>query len=164
MQEIIEKEEGLYMDEILLLNNIAQRFRKKRFEAGAINFSSQEVRFKLDEKGKPIGIVVKESKEAHQLIEEFMLLANRYVAEYVSKIKVNKKPFHFHTVYMIFLMKKSYYLSWPLQESSGISSIHHRRKKLLHHSIHAERCAGKTGAACAGATGYSHHGKSNLYY
>ena len=95
VQEIIEKEEGLYSDEILILNNIAQRFRKKRFDAGAINFSSQEVRFKLDEKGKPIGIVVKESKEAHQLIEEFMLLANKYVAENVSKVEVNKKPVPF---------------------------------------------------------------------
>jgi len=92
VQEIIEKEDGLYVDEILLLNNIAQRLRKKRFDAGAINFSSTEVRFKLDEKGKPIGIVVKESKEAHQLIEEFMLLANKYVAESMSKIEVNKKP------------------------------------------------------------------------
>jgi ribonuclease R len=95
VQEIIEKEDGLYMDEILLLNNIAQRLRKKRFDAGAINFSSQEVRFKLDEKGKPNGIVVKESKEAHQLIEEFMLLANKYVAEHVSKIELNKKPIPF---------------------------------------------------------------------
>lgn len=95
VQEIIEKEDGLYRDEILLLNNIAQRLRKKRFDNGAINFSSTEVRFKLDENAKPIGIVVKESKEAHQLIEEFMLLANRYVAEYVSKIEVNKKPLPF---------------------------------------------------------------------
>jgi ribonuclease R len=95
VQDIIEKEEGLYSDEILLLNNIAKRLRKKRFDAGAINFSSQEVRFKLDEKGKPIGIVVKESKESHQLIEEFMLLANRFVAENVSKIEINKKPVPF---------------------------------------------------------------------
>lgn len=95
VQEIIEKEDGLYMDEILLLNNIAQRLRKKRFDSGAINFSSTEVRFKLDEKGKPIGIMVKESKEAHQLIEEFMLLANRQVAEAVSKIEINKKPLPF---------------------------------------------------------------------
>ncbi len=95
VQEIIEKEDGLYVDEILLLNNIAQRLRKKRFDSGAINFSSAEVRFKLDEKGKPIGIVVKESKEAHQLIEEFMLLANKYVAENVSKIEVNKRPIPF---------------------------------------------------------------------
>jgi ribonuclease R len=95
VQEIIEKEDGLYMDEVLLLNSIAQRLRKKRFEHGAINFTSSEVRFKLDEKGKPIGIVVKESKEAHQLIEEFMLLANRIVAESVSKININKKPLPF---------------------------------------------------------------------
>ncbi|HTF28526.1 MAG TPA: RNB domain-containing ribonuclease [Flavitalea sp.] len=58
-------------------------------------FSSQEVRFKLDEKGKPIGIVVKESKEAHQLIEEFMLLANRAVAESVGKVKIDKKEIPF---------------------------------------------------------------------
>jgi ribonuclease R len=95
VQEIIEKEDGLYRDEVLLLNSIAQRLRKKRFEAGAINFSSTEVRFKLDEKGKPIGIIVKESKEAHQLIEEFMLLANKYVAENISKIEINKKPIPF---------------------------------------------------------------------
>ncbi|ANE49325.1 ribonuclease R [Flavisolibacter tropicus] len=95
VQEIIEKQEGHLLDEILLLNNIAQRLRKKRFDSGAINFSSQEVRFKLDETGKPIGVVVKESKESHQLIEEFMLLANRYVAQHVSEIEINKKPLPF---------------------------------------------------------------------
>ncbi len=95
VQEIIEKEDGLYRDEILILNNLAQRFRKQRFKKGAINFSSTEVRFKLDEKGKPIGIMVKESKEAHQLIEEFMLLANRTVAESVGKIKIEKKEIPF---------------------------------------------------------------------
>jgi ribonuclease R len=95
VQETIETKEGLYKKEIHLLNDLAQKFRRKRFKNGAINFSSQEVRFKLDEKGKPIGIVVKESKEAHQLIEEFMLLANRSVAEYISKVKINKKPIPF---------------------------------------------------------------------
>jgi ribonuclease R len=95
VQEIIEKQEGPFMDEVLLLNSIAQRLRKKRFDAGAINFSSQEVRFKLDENAKPIGIVVKESKESHQLVEEFMLLANKHVAENIGKIKVNKKPIPF---------------------------------------------------------------------
>ncbi|MBL7750198.1 MAG: ribonuclease R [Chitinophagaceae bacterium] len=92
VQEIIETEDGLYRDEILILNSIAKSLRKKRFRHGAIAFSSQEVRFKLDEKGKPIGIMIKESKESHQLIEEFMLLANRTVAENVSKIKHNNKP------------------------------------------------------------------------
>ena len=95
VQEIIEKEEGLYRDEILLLNHISQKFRKQRFKKGAINFSSQEVRFKLDEKGKPIGVIIKESKEAHQLIEELMLLANRTVAEFASKVKVDKKEIPF---------------------------------------------------------------------
>lgn len=95
VQTIIEEKAGLYSEEILVLNDLAQRFRKKRFQNGAINFSSQEVRFKLDEKGDPIGIMIKESKEAHQLIEEFMLLANRTVAENVSKIKVNGKPLPF---------------------------------------------------------------------
>ena len=95
VQEIIEQEAGLYSDQILILNYLAQRFRKQRFKKGAINFSSVEVRFKLNEKGKPIGIVVKESKEAHQLVEEFMLLANRTVAEQVSKIKIHKKPVPF---------------------------------------------------------------------
>lgn len=95
VQEIIEKKEGLYQEEILFLNDLAQRFRKKRFQNGAINFSSQEVRFQLDEKGNPVGIVIKESKEAHQLIEELMLLANRTVAENVSKIRINNKPVPF---------------------------------------------------------------------
>lgn len=95
VQEIIETKEGKFAEDILLLNEFAQKMRKKRFSKGAINFSSQEVRFKLDEKGKPVGIVVKESKEAHQLIEEFMLLANRTVAENISKIQINKKQIPF---------------------------------------------------------------------
>lgn len=95
VQQTIETKDGLHFKAILLLNDLAQRMRKERFANGAINFSSQEVRFKLDDDGKPIGIVVKESKEAHQLIEEFMLLANRTVAEHVSKIKINKEPIPF---------------------------------------------------------------------
>ena len=95
VQEIIEQKTGQYQPEIELLNDIAQRLRKQRFRKGAINFSSTEVRFKLDEKGKPVGIMIKESKEAHQLVEEFMLLANRTVAEAVGKVKVDKKPIPF---------------------------------------------------------------------
>jgi ribonuclease R len=79
----------------LLLDKLAKAFRKERFDKGAINFSSQEVRFKLDETGKPIGIVIKESKDANKLVEEFMLLANRAVAEYVSKTKINGNPIPF---------------------------------------------------------------------
>jgi len=100
VQEVIEGNNGEYKKEILLLNEIAQTLRRQRFAKGAINFSSQEVRFKLNEKGKPVGIEIKESKEAHQLIEELMLLANRTVAENVSKIKINKQhvpfPYRVH--------------------------------------------------------------------
>lgn len=95
VQQIIETRDGLHHKALLLLNELARQFRKNRFAHGAINFSSQEVRFKLDESGKPIGIMIKESKDAHKLVEEFMLLANRTVAEYVSKIKINKEPIPF---------------------------------------------------------------------
>jgi ribonuclease R len=95
VQQTIETEDGLHVKPILLLDKLAKAFRQERFNKGAINFSSQEVRFKLDATGKPIGIVVKESKDAHKLVEEFMLLANRAVAEYVGKIKVNKESLPF---------------------------------------------------------------------
>lgn len=95
VQEIIESGGGLYDKEVLHLHEIARKFRAKRMKDGAINFSSQEVMFKLDEKGTPIGVIVKESKASHQLIEELMLLANRQVAERVSKIKVSGKPIPF---------------------------------------------------------------------
>ncbi len=95
VQQIIEAGNGKYSEEISLLNSLAKNFRKERFKNGAINFSSTEVKFRLDENGKPLGIIVKESKESHQLIEEFMLLANRTVAAHVAKIKVNKKPIPF---------------------------------------------------------------------
>ena len=95
VQEIIEGADGDHADELHVLNEIAKTLRSQRFKKGAINFSSTEVRFQLDETGAPIGIIVKESKEAHQLIEEFMLLANRTIAEYVGGIKYkgDKVPF-----------------------------------------------------------------------
>jgi len=95
VQTIIDSSEGENVEDILLLHNLAQKFRQARFKKGAINFSSQEVRFTLDENAKPIGITVKESKPAHQLIEEFMLLANKTVAENISKIQINKQPLPF---------------------------------------------------------------------
>lgn len=95
VQEIIETGKGDHADVILTLNKLCQTLRQYRFDKGAINFNSTEVRFKLDEKGFPVGILLKESKEAHQLIEELMLLANRYVAKHISKIKVNNKAIPF---------------------------------------------------------------------
>lgn len=95
VQDIIEQKKGLHVDEILELNKLAQSFRKERFANGAINFSSEEIRFKLDENGKPVEVVVKENKEANQLIEEFMLLANKSVATFVADKKSDKKPVPF---------------------------------------------------------------------
>jgi len=94
-QQVIETEEGKYAKEIVLMNKLAQILRKNRFEKGAINFSSTEARFKLDENGKPIGIVIKENKEANQMIEEWMLMANKAVAEKVAAIKIKDKDLPF---------------------------------------------------------------------
>jgi len=102
VQEILEGADGDHAKELHLLNGMARSLRAARFEKGAINFSSQEVRFKLDEDARPIGITVKESKESHQLIEEFMLLANRAVAEYVGEQRHKDKavpfPYRVHDV------------------------------------------------------------------
>jgi ribonuclease R len=100
VQEMIEGAAGDYKEELMLLNTISQNLRAKRFNAGAINFSSTEVRFVLDEEGTPIGVKVKESKAAHQLIEELMLLANRTVATFVNEYKPKGKqvpfPYRIH--------------------------------------------------------------------
>ncbi|MGL5015405.1 MAG: ribonuclease R [Bacteroidales bacterium] len=89
-QDIIEGAEGDYKQEILLLNDLAQKLRKQRFESGAIAFERHEVKFNIDENGKPLGVYFKVAKEANKLVEEFMLLANKTVAEFVGKPK-NKK-------------------------------------------------------------------------
>ncbi len=94
-QEVIETGEGDHKEEILTLNKISQALRKARFKNGAINFSSQEVRFKLDDAGMPVAVVIKESKEAHQLIEELMLLANKTVAKHVGNINFKGNPVPF---------------------------------------------------------------------
>lgn len=80
-QKVIETGEGDYKEEILELNKLAQILRKQRLAAGAIDFDRVEVKFEIDETGKPLSVYFKESKEANKLIEEFMLLANRTVAE-----------------------------------------------------------------------------------
>ena len=91
-QEIIETGKGDYNEEVLELNKLAQMLRKKRLEAGAIDFDRVEVKFEIDENGKPLSVYFKESKEANKLIEEFMLLANRTVAQHIGKVPKNKKP------------------------------------------------------------------------
>lgn len=84
-QEVLEKKEGPYSEELLMLNQLAYILRERKFKNGAISFESSEVKFHLDENGKPLGVYTKERKDAHKLIEDFMLLANRKVAEFVGK-------------------------------------------------------------------------------
>jgi ribonuclease R len=81
-QERLETGEGDYVEELKTLNKLALILRKKRFENGAVNFETEEVKFKLDENFKPTGIFKKIRKDAHKLIEEFMLLSNRTIASY----------------------------------------------------------------------------------
>ena len=90
-QEIIEGGDGPFKKEITQINKLAQQCRKQRLSNGALNVKSNEVRFRLDEEGEPIETVLKISKEAHQLIEEFMLLANREVAKKLAKPEKNIK-------------------------------------------------------------------------
>src|SRR5210317_1105292 len=84
VQQIIEKGNGEYAEEIGVLHALASQLRDERFKNGSINFATQEVKFKLDEDGKPIGVYIKEQKDSNRLIEDFMLLANRKVAELIG--------------------------------------------------------------------------------
>lgn len=90
VQEMFEGKDGDYKEELVLLDKIAKIYRKKRLKSGALNIESEEMRFKLDEDKNPIEVVIKTSKDAHKLIEEFMLLANRHVAEFIGKPKPNR--------------------------------------------------------------------------
>ncbi len=81
-----------YASELITLNRLAKQLRAKRFENGSINFDRSEVRFDIDEKGKPVGVYFKVAKDANKLVEEFMLLANRTVAESIGMVPKGKKP------------------------------------------------------------------------
>lgn len=94
-QEVIETKTGDFAEEILKLNELAYILRDRKFKNGAISFESTEVKFKLDETGKPIGVYVKERKDAHKLIEDYMLLANRKVAEFIAKKGKEKQKYTF---------------------------------------------------------------------
>ena len=99
-QQIIETREGDFKEEVLMMDTIAKALRERRFAAGAINFDRYEVKFEIDEKGKPVSVYFKESKDANKLVEEFMLLANRTVAEKIGRVPQGKKakvlPYRIH--------------------------------------------------------------------
>ncbi|MFP4095838.1 MAG: ribonuclease R [Cyclobacteriaceae bacterium] len=90
-QELIEGKADMFTTEVVTLNNLARKLRADRFAKGAVNFETSEVRFRLDEEGNPIEVIPKVRKDAHKMIEEFMLLANKKVAEFVYNFKNRKE-------------------------------------------------------------------------
>jgi ribonuclease R len=94
VQQIIEKLQGDFSEEIIMLDKIAKVLRKKRMKEGSIDFASTEIKFDLDESGRPVKVLKKEIKESNMLVEEYMLLANRIVATHIAKPKSgNIRPF-----------------------------------------------------------------------
>lgn len=136
-QEIIETGKGDFTDEILLLNDLAKKLRESRFASGAIAFERSEVRFEIDENGKPIDVYFKESKDSNKLIEEFMLLANRYVAQHIGMPKNREKPkmfvYRIHDMpnpeklsnFATFIKKFGYKIKTEGKKTSVSSSINH---------------------------------------
>lgn len=136
-QEVIETGEGDHKEAILKMDQLAKLLREKRFKQGAINFDRYEVRFEIDEKGKPISVYFKESKDANKLVEEFMLLANRTVAEFVGKTPKGKQPktfvYRIHDVpnpekmenFATFIRRFGYNLKTEGSKSDVSKSINH---------------------------------------
>ena len=94
-QEVLENKAGKHSEELLKLNELAYKLRERKFKHGAISFESVEIKFRLDDQSKPLGVYVKERKDAHKLIEDFMLLANKKVAEFVAKKGKGKQKLTF---------------------------------------------------------------------
>ena len=90
VQEILTGKDGDYAEELRTLDKLAKKLRERRFKGGAVKFDREELHFDIDEKGKPIRAYFKKSNDATQLIEEFMLLANRTVAEHIGKVEKPK--------------------------------------------------------------------------
>lgn len=100
VQEILQGKEGDYQEELRTLDRLAKKLRERRFKGGAVKFDREELHFDIDKDGKPTRAYFKKSNDATQLIEEFMLLANKFVAESVGKVKKGTKaktlPYRIH--------------------------------------------------------------------
>ena len=134
-QKVIETGEGDYKEEILNLDRLAKILRKKRFDNGAIAFDRVEVRFEIDEKGKPTSVFFKEQKDANKMIEEFMLLANKTVATHIGRpgkgLKAKTFVYRIHDVpnpdklsnFALFIKRFGYNLKTSGKQSAVSSSI-----------------------------------------
>lgn len=89
-QETLDKKHGDFYEELEILNTVAKKLHKARYDNGALSLETQEVKFKLDEKGVPVDVYIKERGDTHKLIEEYMLLANKYVSKFITKKQEEK--------------------------------------------------------------------------
>lgn len=136
-QEMIETGKGDFATEVLRLNDLAKKLREKRFASGAIAFERSEVRFEIDDTGKPVSVFFKESKDSNKLIEEFMLLANKYVAQHIGMPRNREKPktfvYRIHDVpnpeklsnFATFIKKFGYKIKTDGKKTAVSSSINH---------------------------------------
>jgi ribonuclease R len=179
-QQIIETEEGDYKDEILKLNELAKILRSQRFSKGAIAFERTEVRFEIDDKGKPISVFFKEAKDSNKLIEEFMLLANRTVATHIGKpdkkgAKAKTFVYRIHDepnpdklkTFSDFIRKFGYKLKISGKKSEVSSSINHLLDEVQGHKEQnlIETIAIRSMAkAVYSTTNVGHYGLAFEYY
>jgi ribonuclease R len=133
-QAVLDAQEGPLFEELNILNQIAKKLEKQKSQAGAINFEKDEIKFELDKDGKPIRILKKERLDAHKLIEEYMLLANREVAKYIFDVNEKKGGNDIGLMYrvhdvpnpekisdlVIFLKALGYYL--PIQKDGSVTA------------------------------------------
>ena len=136
-QQVIETGKGDFAQEILQLDKLAKMLRESRFSAGAIAFDRVEVRFEIDEKGKPVSVFFKEQKDANKLIEEFMLLANKTTAKHIGKpgkgLKAKTFVYRIHDVpnpdklqnFSQFIKRFGYNLKISGKNTAVSSSINH---------------------------------------
>ncbi|MAZ40720.1 ribonuclease R [bacterium] len=99
-QKTLDTKKGEFYEELTILNNLAKKLRKEKFKKGAIAFESKELRFELDEKMRPVKIIKKDRLDTHMLVEDFMLLANKKVTEYVDRLEKRSKVKH-HFIYRV---------------------------------------------------------------
>ena len=138
-QQRIESVDGDYSKELTILNELALKLRINRFKRGAINFETTEVKFRLDDNGKPLEVIPKVRKDAHKMIEEFMLLANRKVAEFIFHGKKGKQKntfvYRIHdypdpeklTAFSVFAKKFGHELRIEEQSHCQVTEQSHRR-------------------------------------
>jgi len=178
-QQVIETGEGDLSEAILKLNDLAHILRKKRFDNNAINFETEEVKFKLDEQGHPIGVYLKIQKEANWLIEEFMLLANRKVAEKIGKRKTSSKVpntfvYRIHdeplgdklSTFKTFVKKLGYDLkaTSPKTFSSSLNKLLEDQKGQADYDMLSKLSIRTMARACYSTENIGHYGLAFSYY